>query len=113
MNYVGKLKKVNGTEVTFELDERPDIQELSRLSNSDVLQAEVLFDDNRTISADQRKKAWALLSDIARHTGFTPIDAGDWMKAYFMAVTGTEYFTQRHCSVKTARLFIYYIINFC
>lgn len=113
MNYVGRLTKVNGQEVTFFLNERPDIEELSRFSDSNILQAEVTFDDNRRLSADQRKKAWALINDIARHTGFNPVEAGDWMKAYFMAETGNDYFSLSDCSVTIARLFISYLINFC
>ena len=113
MNYIGVLKKVQGNEVTFLIDGPVNVEELSRFSDSDVLKAEITFDDNRRISAEQRKKAWALTNDVARYTGFNPVEASVWMKVGYMAESGSEYFSLSDCSVTTARLFISYIIEFC
>lgn len=113
MIYVDQLLEIRGDEVVFKLDEFPDIDRLKQLSDDGYLKAEIRFDDNRRITAEQRKKTWALIGDIAKHTGFNPIEAGDWMKAYYMAESGAEYFSLSNCSVTTARLFISYIIEFC
>lgn len=113
MRYIGKIKRISGNEITFDLDERVDVSELSRLSDGDFPTADVVFSDQRVISPEQRKKAWALLNDISRHTGYHPVDAEGWMKAYFMADTGSDYFSLSNCSVTTAREFISYLIEFC
>lgn len=114
MNYVGELRNLKGKRyITFEVDADVDIGELSRFSDDTSIKAEITFDDNRKLSADQRKKAWALMNEIARWSGYNPVDVEGWMKAYFMADTGEDYFSLSNCSVTTARRFIRYLIDFC
>ena len=42
---------------------------LVKLSDDGVMSGEIRLDDSRTIRADQRKKAWAILGDIADWNG--------------------------------------------
>ena len=67
MRYVGNLKELNGKRIiTFEVDEDVDIGELQRFSDTSIITAEILFSDNRSISAEQRKKIFAIFGDIAK-----------------------------------------------
>ena len=76
--------------------------------------AEIRFDDGRTITADQRKKTYAIIGEISRWSGYFPEEAKEWLKFYFTAIYGQlEYFSLSDCSVTTAREFISYLIDFC
>ena len=113
MNEIGKLKRIKGNEVTFEIENRLDLEELSRFSDSKDIFAELRFDDNRVISAVQRRKIFALFKDIAKHTGFLPFEVEQYMKIDFMIEKNEEYFSLSNCSVTTARNFISFIIELC
>lgn len=75
--------------------------------------AEVRFDDGRTISAEQRKKAYALIDAIAEWTGYPREDAKSWMKARYFAKTGEESLSLKDCSIDEAREFIGGMLDFC
>lgn len=83
------------------------------LQNESITQAEVKLDDGRTISAEQRKKAWAIIGDISRWSGFIPGEANEWMKYYFIMQENESYFSLSDCSVTTARKYITYLVDFC
>ncbi|MGE4213802.1 MAG: putative HNHc nuclease [Anaerotignaceae bacterium] len=79
-----------------------------------INRVEIRFDDGRTITADQRKKAYAIIGEISRWSGYLPEEAKEWLKFYFTAIYGQlEYFSLSDCSVTTAREFISYLIDFC
>lgn len=72
--------------------------------------------DERHISADQRKKAYVLISYIAAWWGYTPLEAmKEMLKLMFVgeAETLRRTFSLSNCDVTTARLFITYLIDFC
>ncbi|WP_338626201.1 putative HNHc nuclease [Selenomonas sp. TAMA-11512] len=76
----------------------------------------VEFVDGRSISADQRKKAYVLISYIAAWWGYTPIEAmKEMLKLMFVGETETlrRTFSLSDCDMTTARLFITYLIDFC
>lgn len=84
------------------------------IDKNEITKARVVFDDGRTIGADQRKKVYAIIGDIAHWCGHTPIELlKDDLKNYFLEYTGGEYFSLSDCTVTTAREFINYLINFC
>lgn len=113
MFYSGKLIESDGKRlVVFELDEDINQDEVIRFSPNGEYLAEIIFDDNRRLSSLQRKKAHALLADFARWSGDDPEYVKLWLKYYFIADTGNEYFSLSDCSVTTARLFINYLIEF-
>lgn len=114
MDYIGRLIETKGKQfVAFELSEELDIAEISRFSNDGVIKASIQFEDNRKLSMDQRKKAHALIRDIALWSVSEPEYIKAWMKYYFIVDTGVEYFSLGSCDMTTARLFITYLIDFC
>ncbi len=72
----------------------------------------VWFDDGRTISAEQRKKAYATIADISLHTGYLPEELKEWLKYLHISKTGCKYFSLSDCSVDTAREFINTILDY-
>ena len=111
-------------------------EEVKKLSDNGILRGELRFDDGRTITADQRKKAWATIGDIAAHTGDLGNKAKDyaiyeelleivgtgkenkdfvcaWFKYQFMLETGEPPISLSDCSVTTARHFITFLLDFC
>ena len=72
--------------------------------------------DERHISANQRKKAYVLISYIAAWWGYTPLEAmKEMLKLMFVgeAETLRRSFSLSNCDMTTARLFITYLIDFC
>lgn len=72
--------------------------------------------DKRHISADQRKKAYVLISYIAAWWGYTPLEAmKEMLKLMFVGEADTlrRSFSLSDCDMTTARLFITYLIDFC
>lgn len=113
MIYSGKLIESDGKRIAiFELDEDINQDEVIRFSPNNEYQAEIIFDDNRRLTSLQRKKAHALIADVARWSGDDPAYSKAWLKYYFIADTDNEYFSLSDCSVTTARLFINYLIEF-
>jgi len=72
----------------------------------------VWLDDGRHISAEQRKKAYATINDIAAYTGEVPEVMKEWLKYLYIYRTGAEYFSFSECSMDTAREFINVILDY-
>ena len=83
------------------------------LKSKKVIQAGVSLEDGRHITPIQRKKIYATLRDISFYTGYTPDEAKQWMKYFYVARTGCSYFSLSDCSVDTARRFINVLIDYC
>lgn len=77
-----------------------------------IRKAEIRFDDGRHISAEQRKKAYATIRDIAEYTGFLPEEQKEWLKYLHMVNTGDSYFSLSDCSMDMAREFINTILEY-
>lgn len=113
MEYVGKLIESDGQYfMAFETSDVINVEEIRRFNTNGEFKATIKFDDERSLSADQRKKAHALLGDIARWSGDDPEYIKAWLKYYFIADTGAEYFSLSDTDMTTARLFINYLIEF-
>lgn len=69
--------------------------------------------DTRKISAEQRRKIYALLRDISYDTGYSPDEAKQVMKYYYLAKNGCRPFSLADCSKDLARDFINVLIDFC
>ena len=73
--------------------------------------------DGRSITPDQRRKAYALMGEIAAYTGYTTEEAKLTLKHEFvqkhMEALQKELFSLADCDVTTAREFISYLIDFC
>ena len=77
-----------------------------------IRDGEFRYDDGRTITNEQRKKAYATIRDMAEWTGYPPEIMKEIMKYEFMIRTGEEYFSLSDCSVDLAREFISTLIEF-
>lgn len=82
------------------------------LKDKHIKHAEMRFDDGRHISAEQRKKAYATIRDIADYTGYLPEEQKEWLKYLHISKTGDDYFSLSTCSMDTAREFINTIMEF-
>lgn len=75
--------------------------------------AEMRFDDGRTISNEQRRKAYSLIDAIAEWTGYTREEVKDIFKFRYYAKTGEEHISLKDCSVTDARIFITILMDYC
>ena len=82
------------------------------LVDKHIKKAEMRFDDGRSISADQRKMAYATIRDIADFTGYLPEEQKEWLKYLYVAKTGKEYISLSNCSMDEAREFINVILEY-
>lgn len=80
---------------------------------ANVMHGEMRIDDGRRISSDQRKKIYALIKDIADHTGHHPEYLKEHMKYEFMLKEDRDYFSLSSVDMTTARYFIDSVLEFC
>ena len=113
MKYTGKITKIQGNAVTLLLNEPLDVQRATLYSPNDYISGELKVDDKRELSAVQRRKIYALIRDIALYSGDDPEYVKAWLKYYFIAATGNDYFSLSNCSMTLANDFINYLIEFC
>lgn len=90
----------------------PDLKLGDMFQRKKIRNAEIRFDDGRHISAEQRKKAYATIRDIADWTGYLPEEMKEILKYQHMMRTGDVYFSLSNCSMDTAREFINTILEF-
>lgn len=109
----GKLKGINGDELTIKLDDKLNMHRLRKFADNKQPTIQIDIDDGRHISPDQRKKIFAMLRDMAMYTGYDIRDMEQWMKYYFYARTGAKPFSMSDCSVQTANKFLTFILDFC
>jgi hypothetical protein len=73
--------------------------------------------DGRRITPEQRRKAFALVGEIAAHTGYERDEAHLTLKHEFMNrhldQLQKELFSLSDCDITTAREYISYLIDFC
>jgi len=86
---------------------------LKKYTGSDTLIGELRIDDGRTIRADQRKKAWAILHDIEDWNGDDAETNHWWLKREYRRKSGESKFSLSNCSVTTARHYISFLLDFC
>lgn len=96
-----------------ELTIRPKGDVWREIIRKGIKTAEIRLDDGRTISIDQRRKAYALLQDIAKWSGDNPEYIKDMLKFDFCGHSGCKWFSLSDCDMTTAREYISYLIEFC
>lgn len=84
-----------------------------QIIKQNITECEIRLDDGRTISADQRKKIYATMRDIAAYTGYLPEQVKAIAKYDFIAKNGCNYFSLSDTDMSTAREFLEYLIEFC
>lgn len=102
-------ERKDGTDLVVSV---PDLKLGDMLVRKKIQNAEIRFDDGRHISAEQRKKAYATIRDIADWTGYLPEEMKEILKYQHMMRTGDAYFSLSNCSMDTAREFINTILEF-
>ena len=89
----------------------PKIQR--EIVNTGATEVEIRVVDPREVSKTQRRKARAIIGDIANWNGDPP----DWLHGYFKdrfcTIYDIESFSLRDTDMTTARLYISYLIDFC
>jgi hypothetical protein len=79
--------------------------------NVDVI--EIRLTDGREISAEQRKKIFAMVRDIANWSGDEPECIRKFTEFEYRLQNGLEPFSLSDCDKSTARNYITYLIDFC
>lgn len=109
MIITGKILRYDGVKLTIAPDE--DIAQ--EVIDKQIGSVEIRLDDGRTISADQRKKIFAILREISLWCGHDPEYLRTYLQWDFCAVSGSEWFSLSDVDMTTARLFINHLIEFC
>lgn len=102
-------ERKDGTDLVVSV---PDLKLGELFQRKKIRNAEIRFDDGRHISAEQRKKAYATIRDIADWTGYLPEEMKEILKYQHMMRTGDVYFSLSNCSMDTAMEFINTILEF-
>lgn len=91
----------------------PDASIDKELIQKQINRVEIRLNDGRTITAEQRKKAYATIRDISDYSGHAPEFLKEWFKYEYIIKTGGKYFSLSDCSVTVARQYINVLIDFC
>lgn len=83
------------------------------LIQKQVGEIEIRLTDGREISAEQRKKIFALVRDISAWSGDEPERIRQFTEFDFRLLNGLEPFSLSNCDMSTAREYISYLIDFC
>jgi len=112
MYEVGKLLNYivgrEGTELRLFV---PKVSLLELIAGKQIEYCGIWLDDGRSISAEQRKKAYAMFADIADWTGYTAAETKDQMKYLYIAQTGAPEFSLSDCTMDRARDFITFMLD--
>ena len=112
--YDGKITAMRDNGSSTDIVVRVDGADMaSDIKNKNIHDVSLRLTDTRTISQEQRKKIYATLKDISLYTGYTPEEAKEVMKYYYIQQTGNDYFSLSDCSILTAKEFINQLIDFC
>lgn len=98
----------NGTDMIIHIPEKVAYYFTDKRCRS----AQIRLDDGRRITAEQRKKAYVTMNDIASYTGYLPEEQKEWLKYLHISRTGSDYFSLSDCSVDMAREFINTILDY-
>lgn len=90
----------------------PDKNYQEQIISKSIRSCGVWLDDGRHITAEQRKKAYATIGDIARYTGYLPEEEKEWLKYLYISRTGSNYISLGTCSVDEAREFINVMLDY-
>lgn len=91
----------------------PDASIDKELIQKQINRVEIRLNDGRTITAEQRKKAYVTIRDISDYSGHAPEFLKEWFKYEYIIKTGGKYFSLSDCSVTVARQYINVLIDFC
>lgn len=101
-----------GTDLIIHIPDEKLKHRLSKYARNGIAAAEIRIDDGRAITADQRKKIFATVKDIAVYTGDNPEYIRGILLYDYCAKTGEMPFSLSNCSVSQARDYLSHIIDF-
>ncbi len=104
-----KIVKYDGTQLVVIPDENISRDLLQR----QVGDIEIILNDGRTISADQRKKIFAIIRDISLWSGHDPEYLRQLLTWDYRGKCGLDNFSLSNVDMTTAKDFITYLIIFC
>lgn len=111
MQLDGKIISFSGNQLIINLDDVKDWQEQEL---TQLPRIELSVDSEKEITIDQRKKAFAMLNDIAEYTGYSLRESEEMMKIrYISMLKNPKFFSLADCTRETATEFIQFMINFC
>ena len=104
---------INGTEVMITIPKKSIGDKLEKFSDGKNVVIEMRIDDGRCITSQQRRAIFAVIRDIADHTGH--IDDVEYLRkrlmCSFMIEKGEVLESLQHCSIETANNFITYLLE--
>ncbi|WP_404974999.1 putative HNHc nuclease [Weissella paramesenteroides] len=112
MDIWGRITAIKGNQMVVTVESREELANLSLFTTEEQPQVVVNVQDERHLSVLQRKKAYALMVEIANYTGYLPQEAKEWLKYWFTAETGTPYFSFADTDMTTAKEFITFLLDF-
>lgn len=112
MDLWGRITAVKGNQIVVTLENREELANLSLFTTEEQPQVVVNVQDERHLSVLQRKKAYAVMGEIAKWSGMFPQEVKEWMKYFFSMETGTPYFSFANVDMTTARAFITFLMEY-
>lgn len=112
MKLVGRVIAVQGNRVEFASEEPKDVSKMSLYAQQIGADAVLEIRDKRKISSLQRRKAFALMHDMASYAGYLDSDFKETMMFMFEGETGIEPFSFKDVDKTTARDFISYVLDY-
>lgn len=104
-----KILRYDGSHLLIQPSDKIDRELLQKHIGS----VEIRLNDGRSISAEQRKKVFALIRDISLWSGHEPEYLRQYLTWEFICLNGYEWFSLSNVDMTTAREYITYLIGFC
>lgn len=108
----GKLISVSGETIKLKLDDEVNMRKLVRYANGKQPTVELMINDGRHITSDQRKKIYALINDYCMYTGYSPDDAKKFFKDMVADYFHVDPFSLSDCSETVASQMITTMLEF-
>ncbi|HHX62332.1 MAG TPA: hypothetical protein GX707_16715 [Epulopiscium sp.] len=116
MHYYTQVKQIRetdaGTDLVIHIPKEKLRHQISKYSTGNTVDAEIRINDGRRINADQRKRIFATVKDIAVYTGDDPEYIRGILLYDYCAKTGEMPFSLSNCSVSQARDYTSHIMDF-
>lgn len=116
MHYFSQITGIRetdkGTDLILHIPGEMVHSKIMKVRNGSTIHAELRIDDNRTITAEQRRKIFATIKDISLFTGEHPEELRAWLLYDYCIKTGEVPFSISDCSISQAREYITFIIDF-
>jgi hypothetical protein len=106
------MKEIEG-KIILQIALDATVEDIKKYLNKGAITGELRFDDDRRITAEQRKKIFATIRDISLYTGDEPEYLRDILQFMYCTENDIEHISLSNCSLEVAREFISYLIEFC